>query len=241
MYHPMRVPAHQNFGSGAGLAEPSNFCICPDGVELDGIVYPTSEHAWHAQKLDPRDQHRFAVGGDLASMATGMPLVIDNPAQLKGKLKAWGAKKSGRPEMLGIVAKMAVHPKRAGELGLRMLRRSDGDFCMAEIRDTFKATLRSKYRRNPSMRETLLSTGDAHLVEFGRMAKHKAEAGRPPLWTGQVNGGMLYGQNLMGKLMMEIRKEIINPEAVTERDWLCYKAAKSAAPRGAPIAVPVDA
>jgi hypothetical protein len=46
------------------------------------------------------------------------------------------------------------------------------------------------------------------LIEFDRMAKHHSEAGRPPLWTGMVKDGKLYGQNPMGKMMMEVRDQL---------------------------------
>ena len=68
--------------------------------------------------------------------------------------------------------------------------------------------LLSKYRRNPLLRYKLLATGDVMLIEFDRGAKRESEAGRPPLWTGMVKDGVLYGQNLMGNMMMEVRDQL---------------------------------
>lgn len=199
---------HQYFGSGAGIGEFSNFCVLQNYVEFKGRWYPTLEHLYQSEyRVDEQDRDRFAEGGDLASMETGMALVADKKDDVAKKIKHWSAK-GNRPAMPGIVAKMAVHPKRAKRLGITLRKLKDDPRDMVEIKSIFKAALLSKYRRNPLLRHRLLSTGDATLVEFDRGARRECEAGRPPLWTGMVKDGVLYGQNLMGNMMMEVRDEL---------------------------------
>ena len=199
---------HKYFGSGAGIGEFSNFCELQHPVEFEGRLYPTTEHAYQAEyRVDERDRHRFAVGGDLASIETGIPLVADKKGTVASKVKHWSAK-GNRPAMPGIVAKMAVHPKRAKRLKIRLCKSKDDPRDMVEIKSIFKAVLLSKYRRNPLLRYKLLATGDVPLVEFSRSAKRESDAGRPPLWTGMVKDGMLYGQNLMGNMMMGVRDQL---------------------------------
>ena len=46
----------------------------------------------------------------------------------------------------------------------------------------------------------LLKTGDAYLLEFSRSAKI-----RDDYWGGLIENNVLYGENIMGKYLMEIR------------------------------------
>ena len=46
----------------------SNFCSCKHGVEFEGQIYPTSEHAYQAAKIEnPTGRDSFVVGGSLGS------------------------------------------------------------------------------------------------------------------------------------------------------------------------------
>ena len=200
--------AFQYFGSGAGIGEFSNFCALEHFVEFNGRLYPTTEHLYQAEyRCEEEDRDRFAKGGDLASMETGMALVVDNKNKLASKIEQWSAR-GNRPAMPGIIAKMAVHPDRAENLKIRLRRSKDDPRDMDEIKRIFKAALLSKYRRNPLLLCKLVATWGVTLIEFDRMAKYHSEAGRPPLWTGMVKDGKLYGQNLMGKMMMEVRAQL---------------------------------
>jgi predicted NAD-dependent protein-ADP-ribosyltransferase YbiA (DUF1768 family) len=200
--------AYKYFSSGSGIGEFSNFCALEHFVEFNGRLYPTTEHLYQAEyRCEEEDRHRFAEGGDLASMETGMALVVDNKDKVASKIEHWSAK-GNRPAMPGIVAKMAVHPKRAEHLKIKLRKSKDDPRDMDEIKRIFKAALLSKYRRNPLLRCKLVATWGVTLIEFDRMAKHHSEAGRPPLWTGMVKDGKLYGQNLMGKMMMEVRDQL---------------------------------
>lgn len=64
--------------------------------------------------------------------------------------------------------------------------------------------------RNPELREKLLATGDAVLVEGNRHGDR--------FW-GQVNGE---GENWLGKLLMDVRDKIREEEAQTEGSLFCH-------------------
>lgn len=65
--------------------------------------------------------------------------------------------------------------------------------------DRMRAVLRAKFIQHPDLRELLLSTGDARLVESATVDN---EVNR--LW-GEVNG---VGRNMLGVLLMEIREAL---------------------------------
>ena len=65
--------------------------------------------------------------------------------------------------------------------------------------DRMLNVLRAKFTQHDDLRELLLSTGDAHLVEVGRVANAVNR-----VW-GEVNGK---GRNMLGELLMEVRREL---------------------------------
>lgn len=71
--------------------------------------------------------------------------------------------------------------------------------------DRMRGVLRAKFSQHADLRELLLSTGDARLVEGATIDN---EVNR--LW-GEVNG---VGKNMLGVLLMELRAQIRGSEAV---------------------------
>lgn len=67
--------------------------------------------------------------------------------------------------------------------------------------DRMRAVLRAKFSQHSDLAELLLSTGDARLVEVG-----KVDNSVNRLW-GEVNGK---GKNMLGIMLMEIRDELIS-------------------------------
>jgi len=65
--------------------------------------------------------------------------------------------------------------------------------------DRMRDVLRQKFTQHPDLRELLLATGDARLIESTTVDN---EVNR--LW-GEVNG---VGRNMLGELLMEIRNEL---------------------------------
>ena len=193
---------HVYFGSGIGVKELSNFSKCL--IKIEEGEFPSSEHAYQAiQKFEPEEWRRFECGGQFATLE-GLGHFYKSDAFIK-KLRYWG-----KDQMVGIVPKMVSAPKRAKSLKLRM-RACNPDaehMHLSAIKPLFKRILLAKYRQNAHHRAKLLETNNKYLIEFGKGAKRETDAGRTPLWTGLVKDGSLYGKNLMGELLMEVRDVI---------------------------------
>ncbi|BCA64656.1 NADAR family protein [Fluviibacter phosphoraccumulans] len=121
-------------------------------IEFEGILYPTSEHAYQAGKANKpavRDWILSAPSPALAAMAAhGLYVwdVVPNWAQIKF--------------------------------------------------DRMRGVLRAKFDQHADLRELLLSTGNARLVEAGTVNNAVNR-----LW-GEVDGK---GENLLGVMLMELR------------------------------------
>ncbi len=69
--------------------------------------------------------------------------------------------------------------------------------------DRMRRVLRAKFDQHPDLRKMLIETGEARLVEAGSVNNAVNR-----LW-GEVNG---VGQNMLGKMLMEIRSELLSPD-----------------------------
>ena len=168
----------------------SNFALIPEGIEYEGIIYSSTEHAFQAQKYIESERYRFSKTGDLG-VWTGLNLVF-KPEEFEKKYNYWSKKNN-----IGIIAKMATNEKIGKKLGL--------------IRDeNFKSTdelwlkiLEKKYSIK-YFSNLLKSTNDIYLLEFDRGCNSKFNDSNS-VWGGIINNDILYGSNLMGKYLMEIR------------------------------------
>ena len=167
----------------------SNFVLIPDGIEYDGIIYNSTEHAFQAQKYIESQRYRFSIFGDLGRW-DGLKLVYKVDDYEK-KFEYWSKKYN-----IGIIAKMATNKKVGIKLGL--------------IRDeNFKSTdelwlkiLGKKYSIE-YFNDLLKSTEDLYLLEFDRGANRKFRDSS--FWGGLICNNTLCGNNQMGKYLMEIR------------------------------------
>ncbi|MEQ8513872.1 NADAR family protein [Algiphilus sp.] len=75
--------------------------------------------------------------------------------------------------------------------------------------DRMKRVLRAKFAQHEDLRELLLATGSARLVESAMVDN---EVNR--LW-GEVNGA---GKNMLGTLLMEVRDELVAGDAIEETE-----------------------
>jgi predicted NAD-dependent protein-ADP-ribosyltransferase YbiA (DUF1768 family) len=165
----------------------SNFAEIKEGITIDGITYPSSEHAYQSQKYI--DKIRFSVDGDLGNIK-GFSLVFDD---FENKKKFWMKKNN-----IGIIAKMSTNKNLEKKLGL--IR--DEKFIPND--DIWYIILSEKFKIEP-FRQILLNTGDIYLLEFSRSAKKLYEQKIINFWGGMIDDGVLYGNNKMGKLLMNIR------------------------------------
>ncbi len=163
----------------------SNFALIPCGIDYDGINYPSVEHAFQAQKYIQSQRWIFSTSGDLGAW-NGLKLVF-KPDDYEKKLKFWSKKGN-----IGIVAKMATNMKIGKKLGL--IR--DEEFQPSD--DLWLKLLRKKYSIK-YFGDILKSTNGTYLLEFDRGARIK-----PVFWGGLISDNILYGNNQMGKYLMEL-------------------------------------
>ena len=197
------------FGSGAGIREFSNFYELRRPIVLEGKEFITTEHFYQcAYRCAEESQGEFVFPhGRLSTFDRGMSHVVDKHDDVQKKIKFWGAKKGRRP-MAGIVPKMAVDSKRAKRLGIKLKRARDDPNDLSLIESLFKRALYAKFSSDAELRKMLVDTGNKILVEFDRGAERRTKAGQPPLFTGLVKEGRLFGQNLMGRLLMGVREKL---------------------------------
>lgn len=168
----------------------SNFAFISSGIEVDGEIYPSIEHAFQANKYIKEQRPRFSINGDLGSW-DGIKLVVKD-GEDEGKLKYWGKKNN-----IGYIAKMATSKKIGVKLGLI---RDDNYRPTDEL---WIKLLTKKYSIK-EFGDILKSTDDIYLLEFDNRARRNNS-----FWGGIIQNNTLYGNNQMGKYLMEIR-EITN-------------------------------
>tara|TARA_B100001093_G_C26649294_1_gene936756 strand:+ start:143 stop:748 length:606 start_codon:yes stop_codon:yes gene_type:complete len=168
----------------------SNFAYIHGGIKYNGLVYISSEHAFQAQKYIQEQRYRFSIDGDLGNW-DGLKLIYKE-SEYDKKYKYWSKKNN-----IGIIAKMVTNEKICKKLGLiRDEKFSSTDELWIKILEKKYAIKYFKY--------LLKSTCDIYLLEFDRGAKRSNS-----FWGGLIYNNILYGNNQMGKYLMEIRKNIL--------------------------------
>ena len=96
--------------------------------------------------------------------------------------------------------------------------------------DRMRGVLRAKFSQHPALRDLLLSTGNARLVEVGT-----TDNAVNRLW-GEVNGK---GKNMLGVLLMEVRDELQQAKSAAPRRAVEAKSSKrSPRTRGELVSAP---
>ena len=131
----------------------SNLSIIREGIDYNGIKYPSTEHAYQAQKFIESDRKRFSLDGDLGNLS-GFALVGANEQQWMKKYN------------IGIIAKMASSDKNIKKLKLT----KDPAFDVNKNYDIWIKILREKYKLE-WFKEILIGTGNAYLLEFSKGLK----------------------------------------------------------------------
>ena len=95
---------------------------------------------------------------------------------------------------------MCSNPKYSKKLGLTC--------CENLIKDEkFKEILNIKYKIE-KFKNLLQKTKGRIIIEFGKQSKRLHDKNITEKWCGLVVNGILYGENTMGKWLMEIRDNI---------------------------------
>jgi len=178
------------FGSGCSLKGRMLSNLYGAQIEIDGVLYPSVEHAFQEKKFNFTDSP-FQKGGIL-DKEEGLHLVLET----EKKCKYWLDQK----KCIGIVAKMFASKKT---LNHRFVTSRKADFYSDW--EMWKPLLLAKFEQNPECKEALLSTGNLYLIEFNRGAKRACDYGSEPYWSGLLKDGKLYGKNTMGLYLMKIR------------------------------------
>jgi ribA/ribD-fused uncharacterized protein len=140
-------PAIKFYRTGDPYGEFSNFAAFP--VHLKGVVWPTSEHYFQAQKF---------AGTPHELRETPSPMIVARMGRDRGR------------------------PLRA-----------DWDAVKDDI---MREVVLAKFQQHPALRELLLSTGDAEIIEHTKNDRY---------WG---DGGNCNGANMLGRILMEVREQL---------------------------------
>lgn len=213
----------KNQGSDKGGEDVDERTDCTRVLLEREFVFPSSEHFWCAHFMRRhRDVSRLALGGDLSTLSSGLRAILGDDTGRK-KAQYWGKKGN-----VGIVAKMLAAKDsergryRAKAMGIDMSVHPLEQYGPQGAMDTLVAIwtriVHEKFTQNTAHRRALVSTGrDDVLVEFVRSkpesslwgglvrggVKHSAGNG------GHISGGVLVGDNFMGKRIMALRSELL--------------------------------
>jgi predicted NAD-dependent protein-ADP-ribosyltransferase YbiA (DUF1768 family) len=161
----------------------SNFATAD--VFVNGVHYPSSEHAFVATKLfKPEFKYMLETGESLGSRY-GFTVAFGS-AKAEAKEKYWMKKGN-----IGIIAKVAQSMKQYTKS--HMKDTTEDSF------EVWRHILLAKFS-DPVLRDILLSTGTKYLLEFDRGATEDT------YWAGKMVDGFVIGNNAMGKYLMRVRQ-----------------------------------
>jgi predicted NAD-dependent protein-ADP-ribosyltransferase YbiA (DUF1768 family) len=169
----------------------SNFALIKDGIEYDGLMFYSTEHAFQAQKYIKEQRIRFSIEGDIGNIDSGFKLLFGN--EWEKKKNFWMKK-----ENIGIIAKTATSNKNETKLGLIK------DVNFSSTNKLWLELLTIKFNIN-EFKNILKNTENKYLLEFDRGAKRMSLQNKIPFWSGLIDNDVLYGNNLMGKYLMLVR------------------------------------
>ena len=174
----------------------SNFQYIEGGIQPfdDQLVFASTEHAFQSRRYLLKCRGRFSVKGDLGGI-DGFKLVF-REKEYEKKQKYWMKKNN-----IGIVPKMATIKTVGKRLGLEI----DPDFKSTD--ELWMQILQCKYEKEP-FKQLLKSSLDTYLLHYDRGAYHRFCPGptsSPSYWGGLIIQNVLWGGNMMGKYLMQVR------------------------------------
>ena len=165
----------------------SNFAEVESGITYQGIVYPTVEHAYQAQKFLPECRPLFSLTGmygnptDHFDRGWNAYFKAKTPTKknINGDVEKKKNSQYAKKRTMGVLAKMvntlSRKPRKLEALNLKL----DPHWNFNDAHEKmWLDLLRSKYR-DPKMKEHLLATNHDYLIEYQKMEKKKVN-GR---WT----------------------------------------------------------
>jgi predicted NAD-dependent protein-ADP-ribosyltransferase YbiA (DUF1768 family) len=173
--------------------------------ETGGIVSMKIFKKWPSAK--PSKESSNAAASAMRSKASAMG--ISSSDEYSAKMKHWGLKGSGiAPKMVSNLDSAIA----SAAFGIDMLPKSKREPRSGKLSEELKVwgpILRQKFHYNADARNILIGTKDDILIERSRMPR-AAE-----YWAGYVSAaaeatsGEIIGKNMMGRLLMHTRAEIV--------------------------------
>jgi predicted NAD-dependent protein-ADP-ribosyltransferase YbiA (DUF1768 family) len=187
-----------------------------DGVEgMSAMKWSSTNAAYECiARLAPEHwhklQHRY---GCFSRMLQGAHLVSSASKAIDRLVCQYGQNLDlGKHGMDGYMSRLAVKRVEDGRVlkaELKLREKQDRMSGFQEKFDTLVMLTAARMRADERARSVLLSTGDKMLVELNRFAEADVNKGFPEraVWGGYVSATnkRLYGCNLMGEVLMEVR------------------------------------
>lgn len=169
----------------------SNLYECK--VTLGDLTFPSAEHAFVCLQYATENYQDWCMGGKFADW----DYVLGIRSEHEDTDPPWKEKK-----LIGELAIYALqHPKTFG------LKTKPMDVAMATSKERWFPIFHAKYQGE--LKDVLLNT-------TGTIVQHDDQAReRPWRWGGLVHNGILYGENVLGKLLTMFR-DMIRPKEVLE-------------------------
>lgn len=185
--------------------------------EIGEATFPSAEHLWQSLKaLNYGTWIKFLEDGEFGSLSVDFFAKVvlqtsrknpnyDKWEAAQSKVRYWSSKNS-----VGIVACMAVNKTNRRKLGLTDddIDYSSEDMDIDTLQDIWHFIHLAKYGQNPGLKEILLGTGNAYLLEFDKSAQRLANADKEAFWGGMLIGDLVVGRNMMGKMLMTARDSL---------------------------------
>lgn len=141
--------------------------------------------------------------GGLSNMAAGFPLEVNGIAIRTSEALYQACRFPHQPDLQLRIFQQAS-PMAAKMVGKPHRDATRPDWNDVRV-DVMRWCLRLKLAQNwPRFRDLILATDGKPIVEESR---------RDDYWGAKAIGGMLVGRNVLGRLLMELRREARDPEA----------------------------
>ena len=199
----------------------SNYAVVESGVRYEGLVYPSVEHAFQAQKYRPESRPAFSVTGIYGNPTDNFhhaltafymakyPHLVNHGApnaKIKGKVEEMKRSdhKINANRTFGTLAEQVSDFAEQGAEQMKALKLKPNRVRLDEA--FWLEVLRSKFE-DDRMRDALLRTRNDYLIaeDEGRASTYTAHYDKTRRNCEECNDP---SRNLLGKWLMRIRSEI---------------------------------
>lgn len=190
----------------------SNFAVTELPLLYENVEYPSVEHAYvNLNRFDGHYTEYFQVGGVLSSFEC----LYAWWKSLKKKPfpKTCLPKKQSWRGMDGVIAKMAANLTSDFGRGVRRalcMHMPTLDVYSDSDNELWRGLHAAKARASVCFQVALWRTREAYLYEFDKGKAKEVPSASP--WGAYYNkeSGAFYGQNVMGRLLMDTRKRLLD-------------------------------